>query len=102
MEETPEGLAAAKATRELAKEAAKHAQQPPLKRAAEGASGPASKKPAKDKVANKCTHEVTLPDNYNESANALDPNIHGMLMVALLMVHHITAHPPHTSPRHHS
>ena len=69
MEETPEGLAAAAATREALKrkrasEDGQKAQEPPP-----------LKKPTRP--APSCNHEVMLPDGYDESSKALDPAVYG-------------------------
>lgn len=65
MEETPEGLAAAAATREAAKR----------KRAEEELKAPPAKKPIRPIPVLK--HEVVAPDGFHESVRNLDQALHG-------------------------
>ena len=65
MEETPEGLAAAAATREAAKR----------KRTEEAQKAPPAKKATRPIPVLK--HEVLLPKEFRESDRSLDPTLHG-------------------------
>ncbi len=73
MEATPEGMAAAQATREAAK-----------RKRAEVAAEQQSRKQA-FRPTPSCTHEVALPDeSYDVDANkGLDSQVHGECMITL-------------------
>ncbi|GAB4813622.1 hypothetical protein N2152v2_000668 [Parachlorella kessleri] len=69
MEQTPEGLAAAAATREAAKQKKRQFEDkqgaPPPKRAVRPGAA--------------CTHEVAIPEDYDVDAAGLDPSVHGTI-----------------------
>lgn len=81
MELSPEGLAAAAATRQAAKKRSQSEDKPVVNGAAatnpagtaKRQQGPGGRPPAT------CTHEVAIPEGYDEAAAAekLDPVIHG-------------------------
>lgn len=82
MEGTPEGLAAAAATREAASQ---HKRQLETLAAASAANNPTAqsdvdsrKKAAPARPAPTVSHEVAVPEGYDELANkGLDPELHG-------------------------
>jgi hypothetical protein len=87
MELSPEGLAAAAATRQAAKKRSQ-SEDKPAANGADGATNPAAAQAGAKRQQGlggrppaTCTHEVAIPEGYDEAAAAekLDPAVHGAL-----------------------